>query len=211
MKKLAGTSLFIFLAYLTPLIGRPTLLLHYKILLLIAVGLTVFLTQPSLDASEVKKQKKADQNSIWYIFWLTILSIAAPIIEWAYFHPEQHKPLWVLAGILVILLGLGIRIWAIRALGKFFTATVQIKKDQYLVQNGPYILVRHPSYLGAYLIAWGNAIILQAWIGLAIAAVLMFIAYTIRIRAEESALVNHFGSAYLDYKKQTKALIPLIW
>ena len=211
MRKLFGTLLFVSLGYLLPLINKFSLAAHPKIIILILVALFVFLTQPALDPAEASEKKNADKNSIWAIFFLTIVSVGAPIFEWGQFHPESHSWLWTSVGIAFLVMGLSVRLWAIQVLGRFFTATVQVQPDQVLIQEGPYKRVRHPSYLGAYLVALGNAIFLQSWIGLLIAAVLMVVAYVWRIRVEEEALIDHFGDEYKEYRKSTRGLIPFVW
>ena len=211
MGKIFNTLLFIILAYLLPLSLRPELLLHYKIMILIGVALAVFLSQPGFHLKEAQEEHKRDQNSVLIILLLSLFSAAAPVIEWAYWHPEQHSKLALGIGLVLILSGIGLRIWAIRQLGAFFTATVQIKEEHQLVREGPYRLVRHPSYLGAFMAALGCAVLLQAWMGLFIATALMLIAYHIRIKVEEEALVKAFGSQYTDFQQQTKKLIPFVW
>ena len=114
-------------------------------------------------------------------------------------------------GMTLILAGVGIRIWAIRTLGAFFTATVQIKGEHRLVREGPYRLVRHPSYLGAFMATLGCAILLQSWVGLLLAAALMLLAYSIRIKVEEEALIQAFGGQYTAFQQEAKKMIPFLW
>lgn len=50
-----------------------------------------------------------------------------------------------------------IRLACYRALGKTFTWELAVKRDQQLVTSGPYAVVRHPSYVGAFCIYLGVA------------------------------------------------------
>ncbi|KAH9930451.1 ICMT-domain-containing protein [Epithele typhae] len=52
--------------------------------------------------------------------------------------------------------GAQIRIWCHQALGKYFTWKVSVHDDHKLITDGPYAIVRHPSYLGWLLVAAGN-------------------------------------------------------
>ena len=54
-------------------------------------------------------------------------------------------------GIVVMWAGIGLRLWAFRTLGRYFTFRVMTSHDQPVVTNGPYRLLRHPSYAGALL------------------------------------------------------------
>jgi protein-S-isoprenylcysteine O-methyltransferase len=104
-----------------------------------------------------------------------------------------------------------LRNYSIKLLGRHFTATVQLQKDHTLITKGPYNIIRHPSYLGALLTFVGIAIFLNSTIGALFTIVVMMIAYTIRIKAEEKALTGLFGSAYTKYQNKTKKLIPYLW
>lgn len=212
MRKYINTLIFLLLGFLLPLIGKIDLLIHYKIIIMMSACIIVFHTQPPVDMEEAKSKQDTDKNSVILILLLSLISVAIPIIEWAHFKSDIHSTSGLIPGISLLVLGLGIRVWAIQTLGKFFTATVQVQKDQQVVKNGPYTLVRHPSYLGAFLAISGCAVILEAWYGLGIAVIAMMIAYSSRIKAEEATLIKSFGKQYKDYQKQTTSrLIPFIW
>lgn len=119
---------------------------------------------------------------------------------------------WVIfvAGILVALAGIGLRLWAIRVLGRFFTSVIAVSPDQQVVDHGPYRLIRHPSYTGALITVLGAALCLANWLSLA-AIVPVFLAYSYRIRVEESSLEGQLGHAYSDYRQRTKRLVPFIY
>jgi protein-S-isoprenylcysteine O-methyltransferase len=116
---------------------------------------------------------------------------------------------WV--GIAIMISGVVFRQYAISVLGKFFTATIQIKKDHELIQTGPYRYIRHPSYLGILIMAFGLGIAMANWISLLLCLVLPTIGLMQRIRFEEKELEQHFGKQYQDYKKNTRRVIPFIY
>lgn len=211
MRKILNTALFVLLAYILPLLGRPELLLHTKALLLMAGAAILFLTQPTLKLEEAREERNRDRNTVLLILLLSLVSAAAPVLDWAYWHPQRHHPSAVLIGLGLMAGGIGLRIWSILALGALFTPTVQIRKEHQLIQTGPYRWVRHPSYLGAFLALLGGAVLLESWIGIAICLCLMSIAYYIRITLEEKALVEAFGEKYMQYQEQTFRLVPFFW
>jgi protein-S-isoprenylcysteine O-methyltransferase len=116
---------------------------------------------------------------------------------------------WV--GVVIMISGVGFRRYVINYLGKFFTATVQIRKDHQLVKDGPYRHIRHPSYLGLLILALGNGIALANWISLLLCIVLPTIGIMWRIKVEEKELYDHFGEQYQDYLKSTWCIVPYVY
>jgi protein-S-isoprenylcysteine O-methyltransferase Ste14 len=140
-----------------------------------------------------------------------LVGYIVPVVEWAYFgNPNGDSSKWVSVGAALVVAGLAFRIWSIRMLGRQFTATVQLVEGHQLITAGPYAIVRHPSYLGAFTAIAGAAVLLEAPIGLLTAVVLMAIAYRLRIRVEERLLSRTFGQAYESYKDRVPALIPVL-
>jgi protein-S-isoprenylcysteine O-methyltransferase Ste14 len=117
--------------------------------------------------------------------------------------------LWI--GVATMLVGLGIRIWAVVALGGSFRLTVETHKDQKLVDSGPYRYVRHPAYCGLLLICLGYGLSLQNWLSLASAIIFPVAALLYRIHVEEQHLISSIGEDYNRYQMKTKRLIPWIW
>jgi protein-S-isoprenylcysteine O-methyltransferase Ste14 len=68
---------------------------------------------------------------------------------------SKHEPdLWKTSDFVFLSLmfaGIGIRLWAIKSLGKYFTFELAIRKDHKLITKGPYKYLRHPSYTGLLL------------------------------------------------------------
>ncbi len=195
-----------------PLLLKPHLMADYRIIIILLGGMFIWLTQPVISASETRENKGSDSYSVLVILLASLVSVVAPIIHWAYFMNEQGTSLTALiAGLVIMITGLLMRAWAVSTLGMFFTPTVQIKEEHRLVTIGPYALVRHPSYTGAYLAIVAPAVILNSVPGMLIAATSMALAYYIRIKIEEKALLQHFGDEYKAYIRRTKMLIPYVW
>jgi protein-S-isoprenylcysteine O-methyltransferase Ste14 len=114
-------------------------------------------------------------------------------------------------GATIMLVGITLRQWAIWVLGGFFSTEVTIISNQRIVIEGPYGVLRHPSYTGLLMTMLGLGLAARTWAG-TLAALLLFgwgIGY--RIKVEEDALKKEFGNEYLDYAKKTKRLIPFIY
>jgi protein-S-isoprenylcysteine O-methyltransferase Ste14 len=143
---------------------------------------------------------------------MSIISTIVPIVDWAYFSsPEDSNTIVTFAGFIILWIGVLLRNYSIKLLGKHFTATVQLQKGHELITKGPYGIIRHPSYLGALIALIGSAVFLNSSAGTVTAIAAMMVAYFIRIDAEEKMLLNSFGNTYREYQKNTKKLIPFIW
>lgn len=121
------------------------------------------------------------------------------------------RPQVTIAGIIFILLGGGLRWWAILTLGHYFTFDVAVRATQKVVQSGPYRFVRHPAYSGTLLSLLGIGLTLASWAGLVAVLAGALIGLLYRVRVEEKALIDGLGQPYVDYMRRTKRFIPLIF
>ena len=117
----------------------------------------------------------------------------------------------VYLGLVMMVSGIGFRLWAVATLRSFFTYTVQIKAGHRVVQTGPYRYVRHPAYAGTLLTLVGVGFSLQSWGAVLLIAVVFSLVFGYRIRVEERALVDSLGEEYLSYSKRVKRLIPFLF
>ena len=139
---------------------------------------------------------------------------------------EKQEPLTTLekAGLAVALFGFGLRSLSKIWLGRYFTYTVSVKKDNHnVVDTGPYAIVRHPSYTGIVLewaglcMYWRLNLLISGWYGLGT----MWLGE--RIRNEEKFLLNikeksnepervAFAQNYAKYLEKVKyRCVPFIW
>jgi protein-S-isoprenylcysteine O-methyltransferase Ste14 len=212
MKKLVFTVCFIFLLNIAPLLGKPDLILHVKTLVLVVAAACLWLSQPGFSTAEAKRDKNSDRFSILVILIMISVSVVSAVSEWAYWNDAREISIYyTIAGAVLLVVGITIRVWAIQTLGKHFTATVTLTDGHQLVKSGPYQWVRHPSYLGAFMAILGTAVFLNAGWASLVAVLSMTIAYYIRIGVEEKMLSDYFGVQYLEYSKHTKRIIPFIW
>ena len=145
------------------------------------------------------------------IIWLSIfVSIAIASLFGTNGVTLLPEPFFYL-GIVLMLAGIAFRQWAIFVLGRFFSTTVRILSDHRIVTNGPYRVIRHPSYTGALLILVGLGLGSRTLAGTLIIVVLFGIVYNYRISVEEKALRAEFGQEYISYAKKTKRLIPFLF
>jgi protein-S-isoprenylcysteine O-methyltransferase Ste14 len=119
-------------------------------------------------------------------------------------------PWFFYPGIVLIVIGIIVRQWAIFTLGRFFTLAVGTQKNQQVVDYGPYRFIRHPSYLGLLIVLLGIGVALQSWGGVLAIVVISGLAIGYRIHIEEKVMVLELGDNYVQYMKRTKRLIPFV-
>jgi protein-S-isoprenylcysteine O-methyltransferase Ste14 len=100
---------------------------------------------------------------------------------------------------------------AIAALGKFWSLHVEIRDEHQFVQQGPFRRIRHPTYLSMILEICALTLICRAFITMLAIPVLFLPVLAIRLRLEESALIEKFGERYRQYQQTTPALFPWKW
>jgi protein-S-isoprenylcysteine O-methyltransferase Ste14 len=209
MQRILKIFTLISLVYVLPLTLNISLVTDLRIIILALAGAVMLLTQPDISAEEASNKRDTDRFSVIFILVAGFLSQVIPVVEWAYFKNADNQFVTML-GFIMIVSGLSFRIWAIRTLGRFFTSTVQIVEGHRVIKTGPYALVRHPSYTGAYISMVGSAVFLNAPIGIIGAVILMAIAYRMRIKTEEKALIEEFGQEYIEYIRTTPGFIPFL-
>ncbi|MBP2479157.1 protein-S-isoprenylcysteine O-methyltransferase Ste14 [Crossiella equi] len=120
----------------------------------------------------------------------------------------EYQP-WMAALPVLFAAAVGLRLVAIRTLGRFYSHRVRALDDHEVVTSGPYRLVRHPAYLG---MGAANAVFVLFFLNTASAAalvVLLIPTMLMRIVVEERVLLTLPG--YQDYANSHRRLVPGIW
>jgi protein-S-isoprenylcysteine O-methyltransferase Ste14 len=107
--------------------------------------------------------------------------------------------------------GISLRLWSFRTLGRYFTFTVQTSSDQPVITDGPYRVIRHPSYAGLLLVIIAVGLFIGNWWSLACLTVAVAGGLVFRIRVEEPALMDNLGDGYRSYAATHKRLVPFVW
>jgi protein-S-isoprenylcysteine O-methyltransferase Ste14 len=110
-------------------------------------------------------------------------------------------------GLVLTFAGYFLFIWSVAVRGAYATSW-EMLENQRLVTWGPYRYVRHPSYLGYFLMFFG---LFFLWPGLFALFPLVAIPgyYSVTIE-EEMLLTRRFGDEYLEYQRRTGRFIPKI-
>ena len=178
-----------------------------------------FILEGRLRQGQEAKSREAtetDRRSTQWVggaFGLSLVSIlAAPILN--ALHVGQiswHATLFSWGGLAIMIIGLALRVWAARVLGRLYTRTLRTIEQQRIVQSGPYHMIRHPGYLGTMLMWIGAGLAVLNWIALAVIVVITVSAYIYRVQTEEAMLTQAFDEEFITYRAKTWKLIPFIY
>jgi protein-S-isoprenylcysteine O-methyltransferase len=177
--------------------------------LVVFVGVVANVLQPSyrlFESSKTLEDKGTARQILWTVYFTQILSVAELV-----YRQRVSLPLnWMTTiAAIVIALGLVLRTWAVVHLGRWFTWNVTVQPGQALVTDGPYRVIRHPSYMGAWLMFVGSCVLLRSYVAALVASILLLMAFLRRIRHEESLMLATFPE-YEAYKETTGSLLPRI-
>ena len=115
----------------------------------------------------------------------------------------------VLLGDLLVILGLYIVFLVFRE-NTFTSATIEVTDKQRVISSGPYAVIRHPMYSGAFIMLLGISLALGSWWAF-IFIFLLFAAIVWRLFEEEKFLSKNLPG-YASYCQKVRyRLIPFIW
>ncbi len=112
---------------------------------------------------------------------------------------------WV--GLALFAAGLTLRLAAMLTLGERFTSVVAVQESHALHTRGVYRWVRHPSYLGIFLMDLGFAGLFRSSVGVALLPLVWWM-FKRRMDIEERFMLEAFGDAYRDYMARVPRVIP---
>jgi protein-S-isoprenylcysteine O-methyltransferase Ste14 len=97
-----------------------------------------------------------------------------------------------LAAFSIMVLGVGLRVWAALTLGEYYSTTLTMTEGQKVVTAGPYSRVRHPGYLGEILIWAGLSVLSSNLIAMALLPAMFVAVLLYRIASEEKCLSRNW-------------------
>ena len=106
---------------------------------------------------------------------------------------------WFLPGLLLVVVGEALRVWA----------AGHLKKTKEVTTTGPYAYVKNPLYLGTLLILVGFCLIARNIPLLVIGLAIFFIYYApFKKKREGQRLHEHFGRSWVDYDRAVPDYLP---
>ncbi len=111
---------------------------------------------------------------------------------------SEPSPSSFLCGVIVVLIGLGIRLWAAGFIEKYNSLTTA----------GPYAHTRNPLYLGTLFIGLGFALVSNEFLMVVVCSMFFCFVYVPKILQEVTDLEERFGVRYRMYAKEVPLVFP---
>ena len=127
--------------------------------------------------------------------WRIELGFLLGVVALATARPTR---LSIVAGSPFVLIGIGIRGWA----------RGHLARRSHLTRSGPYAWVRHPLYVGSFLLGLGFAIMTGNAIVPSCFVVVFLIMYVPKALREETFLRERYGEEYVAYVRSVGAFVP---
>jgi protein-S-isoprenylcysteine O-methyltransferase Ste14 len=156
---------------------------------------------------------REDRSNRWVVAALGVLGVIdgylpayTDRIDFLTFGGEGVR--WL--GVLLYTAGGILRLAPVFVLGRRFSGLVAIQPEHRLMTGGLYGVIRHPSYLGLFVLMLGWGLTFRSGVGVVI-AVLSLVVVLARIGSEERLLSETFGTEYEAYRSRTWRLIPYVY
>ncbi|HEX4104487.1 MAG TPA: isoprenylcysteine carboxylmethyltransferase family protein [Candidatus Paceibacterota bacterium] len=176
--------------------------------IIIGICWLVFIVYWFISSLKAKKTIRRSPQGIWFRVILIVVFISFFLVPAGFLNTESPFPLKIV-GIIFVVLGISLAIWARVHLGKNWGMPMSLKESPELVTSGPYRTIRNPIYTGVIFAVLGSALVTGFQWFIIFLVVLVYFIYS--TKQEEKIMEREFGEKYLEYKKHTKALIPFIW
>jgi protein-S-isoprenylcysteine O-methyltransferase Ste14 len=175
--------------------------------LLVAGGIIVWLA-PFLWAKRGSGSLAAvDRRARW---GLLLQVIAITLMLQSHFWSVNEGSWRITASAICFILAALLSWTSTSALGNQLRFDAAIGAEHELVRRGSYRMIRHPIYCSMLCLLWGIGFV-AAPFRLFVVATVVFLAGTeIRVRIEDRLLDERFGPAFAEYRRSTRAYLPLI-
>jgi protein-S-isoprenylcysteine O-methyltransferase Ste14 len=184
--------------------------LEMRLSLLLWVLFSVYWSIAAKDSAPTKSSESIWSRQFHVILVngaLLLLVLPVPGLTRRFLPASQ---VFVAAGLLIQATFILLAVSARRHLGNNWSGEVRIASEHQLVQSGPYRFIRHPIYTAVLGMYCGTALV-SGQIHAPLALVIVSLAYWRKIRLEEQALGKTFGADFDAYRRDTWALVPLLY
>ena len=168
-----------------------------------------FVIFPSHFKGKDKNETKTFLKILGVLLISHTLTITFTVLGWFKINNDLDK-IWIYLSLFTYPVGLVLRYISIIYLGTYFTRDVEVSKDQKLVSKGPYRILRHPLYLGLYLLTISVPLFFANWLMTIVSMVIMFMILNVRMQIEEKLMEEALRKAYTIWKKKRYRFIPFI-
>ena len=110
----------------------------------------------------------------------------------------RPTPVSIAAGMSFVLAGVGLRAWA----------RGHLARRSHLTRSGPYAFIRHPLYVGSFLLGLGFALMTGNALVPSCFAIVFVVMYVPKALREEAFLRERYGEEYDVYMRSVGACVP---
>jgi protein-S-isoprenylcysteine O-methyltransferase len=153
------------------------------------------------ESSRTPEDKGTGRQILWTMYFTQVLAVTELVYRRRVSLPLNRV---TIVTAIMVAFGLILRIWAVVSLGRWFTWNVTVQPGQVLVTDGPYRVIRHPSYVGAWLMFVGSCVLLRSYVAALVASILLLLAFLRRIQHEESLMLATFPEYGLTKKRPAR-------
>jgi protein-S-isoprenylcysteine O-methyltransferase Ste14 len=156
-------------------------------------------------AAETQKSQQVIQ-SLASVFFIALFIV--PGLDFR-FHWSNVPPAvsWIADGFVV--LGFYIVFLVFRE-NSYTSATIEVSGEQKVISSGPYAVVRHPMYAGAFLLLLATPLALGSWVSIPLPIPIILV-IIVRLLDEEKFLFANL-SGYEAYRQKVRyRLLPYVW
>jgi len=165
---------------------------------------------PVQNKQESKNDDKVLQGYGWRFVWDTAYFLVLIGAGYRVIFTAPPLSSWEWVEYASFLLGVLLRIWSLKEIGRFYDPGILVKADHQVVQTGPYRILRHPLHLGTLMQIVGLSFLSPLWLSLPAAlaslALCLYLNYT-----EDRFHSQQLHSEFQHYYSQTWDIVDLIF
>lgn len=189
--------------------------IQWDITYMLFYGITVLWLLEFIVFPSKHQGKDFQEQQSFYLILINIIANIFITLLFTYYgtFQIQEYPLHLIRylGLILYLVGITLRYTSTILLGKYFSRDVHVEKNQALVSHGPYRILRHPLYLGLFLLVVAVPTFFNNPVAVVIAMFSMGRVLNRRMELEEKNMEKVLGETYKNWKNKRYRFIPFIY
>ena len=184
---------------------------YYLFYFVTILWISEFFIFPSHLQKQTKEEKKSFFFILQFILFIILLNFIFGVFQIGSIQDQNTREIFNYVAITLYSIGFILRFISIMHLGRFFTRNVAVSQRHELVSTGPYKILRHPLYLGLFLLSTSIPLFFSNIILTPLSYVFMGYILNHRMVLEEHILETQLGTRYKEWKRARYKFIPFIY